>query len=104
MSNKKGRPPGAQNISGVVTVQADRCKMCDSTRRAPYTNATVHDYPGIDETTGKPYTATVWRNTNCLDCGQRRRVREHRYEPTIDLVQEALQRESEADIETQDAG
>ena len=64
----------------VVIVPASRCEDCDSTRRTEYTNKRTHPYAGLDGD-GRPFTAVVWRNTTCLDCGQARTDRTFEYEP-----------------------
>lgn len=68
----KGRPEGSKTTKETGTVELSRCKQCDSTERAPYTNRQELDFGGINAA-GEPFTHVIWQTTYCLACGQRRR-------------------------------
>ena len=79
---KPGRPLGSKTQEiPYVEAGVTRCR-CGSTERSEYTNRREHAHAGI-ATDGKPYTHTVWRDTKCLNCGQRRCdiARENRVQP-----------------------
>lgn len=84
MAKPRGRPKGPRKATDIVTVLPSRCEKCHSTRRTEYSNTIEHPYIDVDPG-GRPYTAVVWRNTTCLDCGQARRDRTFRYEPAGDV-------------------
>ena len=69
---KPGRPLGSktQDVPHVEAILT-RCRDCGSTERAEYTNYREHAGDGVT-TDGRPFTHTVWRDTKCLSCGQRR--------------------------------
>ena len=69
---KLGRPPGSktQDIPHAEAILT-RCPTCGSTERSDYINRREHECAGVTPD-GKPYTHTVWRDTTCLKCGQRR--------------------------------
>jgi hypothetical protein len=71
-SSKGGRPKGSKTVKlphaeAVVT----RCRDCGSTERSEYINRREHECAGVTPD-GQPYTHTVWRDTTCTNCGQRR--------------------------------
>ena len=68
---KAGRPQGSTNKQvDQATAEVSTCRMCQSTRRAPYMNKVEQQIAGVRN--GKPFTHIVWRRTRCLDCGQHR--------------------------------
>lgn len=70
MAVKKGRPEGARNIQDRADLVPSRCVKCQSTKRGPYKNRRVRNWPGIHN--GVEYTHVVWRQTKCGKCGQLR--------------------------------
>jgi hypothetical protein len=53
--------------------EPSRCKGCGSTNRTPYSGKPIVQFaPGTDAQQ-RPFTHVITRNTECSDCGQRRR-------------------------------
>lgn len=77
MARPKGSTNKPREIADTVATQ---CPKCGSTRRTPYKGtAKRREAPGVYR--GTPYTAIVYRRTQCEDCGQHRIDREFLFEP-----------------------
>jgi hypothetical protein len=86
-SKTRGRPEGAKSIERpLTTFRPAQCPTCQSSRRAPFRDGPVAEESIAVEIEGQVYNREVWRNTECLDCGQQYRVIEYRYEPAKKLA------------------
>ncbi len=81
--SKGGRPAGSRNREYVVVYEYPaQCPSCGSTNIKPIPGGEtqVHEFPGIDAATGKPFDRVTWRNCRC-ECGQV--IRRRRPEKTM---------------------
>lgn len=79
---KTGRPVGRQTEERPLAIfLPPRCPACSSTRREAFRDGPVADDRIHIEIDGQQFNRELWRNTTCLDCGQRYRVIEYRFEP-----------------------
>lgn len=79
MANKKtGRPTGSKtDPAPSVDAPASRCPACGSTERKPYYGTPTELAYLFTDAAGNETTHVVWKNTNCLKCGQKRRDKIH---------------------------
>ena len=57
------------------------CPACTSSRRVAFRDGPVNEQWSAVEVDGQLYNHVIWRNTSCIDCGQRYRVLEYRNDP-----------------------
>lgn len=74
-------PEAPKQPAAINPVPASRCRKCQSTRRTEYSNTRRREIDGVEPGTHKPFSAVVWRNCKCLDCGQARVDRTYEYTP-----------------------
>ena len=75
-----------QSITGFASApeaicRPAQCPACKSSRRAPFRDGPVNEQWITIDVAGQVYNHVIWRNTSCLDCGQRYRVLEYRHDP-----------------------
>ncbi len=74
-AKKAGRPAGSKTSGQSSEGYPPKCGKCQSTKRTPYSNTRRVECAGNDPMFG-PYTAVMFRNTTCENCGQSRVDRE----------------------------
>ncbi len=79
---RPGRPRGAKTADRPEAIcRPGRCPRCKSSRRRAFRDGPVNEMFVTMQVSGETYNHQLWRNTECLDCGQHYRVIEYRYEP-----------------------
>ena len=83
-TSEKSAPAAVVESGGgrpLVTCRPAQCPSCKSSRRAPFRDGPLATMQQTIEIDGLPYNRETWHNTKCVDCGQRYRIIEYRYEP-----------------------